>query len=63
VDFFLLPAVKSELAGLSVTQESLQKSWEGVVWTIPQDDFAATFRQWMELSEKCVQIAGDYVEK
>jgi histone-lysine N-methyltransferase SETMAR len=62
-DFFLFPMVKSELAGLSINQESFQKSWEGVVWTIPKDDFAAFFRRWMERSEKCVRIGGNYVKK
>jgi hypothetical protein len=48
-DFFLFPRVKSELAGLSMKQESFQKSWEGVVRTTPKDDFAAAFRHgWSE---------------
>jgi hypothetical protein len=63
VDIFLFPRVKSELAGLSMTQESFQKSWEGVVRTIAQDDFTAAFRQWMEQSKKCVRIGSNYVEK
>jgi histone-lysine N-methyltransferase SETMAR len=42
-DFFLFPRVKSELAGLSLKQETFQKSWEGVVRTIPKEDFAAAF--------------------
>jgi hypothetical protein len=55
--------VKSELAGLSTTQESFQKSWEGVARTIPKDDFATAFRRWMERSEKCIRIGSNYVEK
>jgi hypothetical protein len=35
--FFLFPRVKNELAGLSMTQESFQKGWEGVVRTIPKN--------------------------
>jgi hypothetical protein len=35
IDFFLFPRLKSELADLSMTKESFQKSWEGVVRTIP----------------------------
>ncbi len=62
-DFFLFPRVKSELAGLSLKQETFQKSWEGVVRTIQKEDFAAAFRRWMERCEKCVWIGGDYVEK
>jgi histone-lysine N-methyltransferase SETMAR len=62
-DFFLFPRVKSELAGQTLTQESFKNSWEEVVWTIPKDDFAAAFRRWMELCEKCIQIGSNYVEK
>jgi hypothetical protein len=63
VDFFLFPRVKSELACLSMAQESFQKSWEGVARTIPQDDFTAAFRQWTEQSKKCVRIGSNHVEK
>jgi hypothetical protein len=63
MDFFLFPRLKSELAGLSMTQESFQESWNGVIRSIPQDDFAAAFLQWMEQSKKCGWMGGDYVEK
>jgi hypothetical protein len=62
-DFFLIRRVKTELAGLSLKMETFQKSWEGIVRTIPKEDFAAAFRRWMECCEKCVRIGGDYVEK
>jgi histone-lysine N-methyltransferase SETMAR len=62
-DFFLFPRVKAELAGLSLKEETFQKSWEGVVRTIPKEDFTAAFRRWMERCKKCAQIGGDYVEK
>jgi histone-lysine N-methyltransferase SETMAR len=42
-DFFLFPRVKSELAGLSMNQETFQKSWEGVVWTIPKETLPPPF--------------------
>ncbi len=47
-NFFLFPRMKSEMAGLSLTQESFQKSWEVVVWTIAQDHFGTAFQCWME---------------
>ncbi len=47
-NFFLFPRMKSEMAGLSLTQESFQKSWEVVFWTIAQDNFATAFQRWME---------------
>jgi hypothetical protein len=61
-DFFLLLKVKSELAGLSLTQTSFQKSWDGVIWNITQVKFTATFRQWMQHSKKCIQMEGNYVK-
>jgi hypothetical protein len=63
MDFLLFPKLKSELAVLSMTQESFQESWNGVIRSIPQDDFATAFRKWMEQSKKCFWMDGDYVEK
>jgi hypothetical protein len=55
--------VKSELASLSLSQDSCSTSWEGIVQTIAQDAFAAAFQQWMERSEKCMQISSNHVKK
>ncbi len=63
-DFFLFPSVKRELAGKALTQETLKKEWEGaVIRTLSVADFATAFRRWYERYEKCVNIAGGYVEK
>ncbi len=61
-DFFLFPRVKTELAGLSMNQEAFQKSWEGVVRTIPKEDFASASQWWKERCEKCVRIGRDFVK-
>ena len=58
VDDFLFTKVKQQLAGLSLTQESLKKTWGGVSRTIIVDEFAAAFRRWFERSKKCVRIGG-----
>ena len=58
VDFFLFTKPKQQLAGLSLTQESLKKTWGGVSRTIIVDEFAAAFRRWFERSKKCVRIGG-----
>ena len=50
-------------AGLSLTQESLKKTWGGVSKTITDEDVAAGFCHWFEWSKKCVRIGGDHVEK
>ncbi len=60
-DFFFFPRVKSELAVLSLPQDSFQKSRERVVQNITQ--FAAAFWWWMERCKKCLQIRGNYVKK
>jgi hypothetical protein len=39
-NFFLFPRVKSELAGLSLSQDSFETSWEGVLHSIAKDEFA-----------------------
>jgi histone-lysine N-methyltransferase SETMAR len=62
-DFFLFPSVKRELAGKTLTQETLKKAWEGAVRTLSAADFATAFRRWYERCEKCIDIAGGYVEK
>jgi histone-lysine N-methyltransferase SETMAR len=62
-DFFLFRRVKEELAGLSLDEDSLKKTWEGVIRTITADEFATAFRRWFERCEKCIRIDGGYVEK
>jgi hypothetical protein len=39
-NFFLFPRVKSELFGLSLSQDSFKTSWVGVLQTIAKDEFA-----------------------
>jgi hypothetical protein len=61
-DFFFLPRVKAELAGLTLTKESFKNTWEGVVRSIAKEVFA-TFRRWKERCENCIWVGGKYVEK
>jgi hypothetical protein len=63
VDLFLFLRVKSELAGLALSQYSFQKSWERVVRTIAHNESAAAFWWGMERYEKCVWIVEHYVKK
>jgi histone-lysine N-methyltransferase SETMAR len=62
-NFFLFPKVKRELASLTLTKETFKKEWEGAAKTLKAADFATAFRRWMECCEKCIDIAGSYVEK
>jgi hypothetical protein len=43
-DFFLFPQVKSQLADLTLSQDTLKTSWEGVMQTITEDEFAIVFQ-------------------
>jgi hypothetical protein len=55
--------VKSELAGLSLSQYSFKMSWVGVMQTIAEDEFATAFWQFYESCYKCIQISVDFIEK
>jgi histone-lysine N-methyltransferase SETMAR len=43
-DYFLFPRVKRELVGLTLTQNSFKKAWEGAVRSLTVADFAEAFR-------------------
>jgi hypothetical protein len=60
-DVFLCRRKKSELAGLSLSQDSFPKSWEGVIRTIAPDEFTDTFRHWIERCENYIGTCCDYV--
>ena len=62
-DFFLFKRVKEELAGLTLSQDTIKKVWEGVIRSIAVEEFAAAFSKWLDRSEKCIRIGGDYIEK
>ncbi len=63
VDFFLFPRVKSELAGLLLSQDGFRTSWVGVMRTITKDEFATAFWQWYEFCFKCMQTAMTSLRK
>jgi hypothetical protein len=50
--------VKEELAGLSLDEDSLKKTWLGVIQTITANQFATDFRQWFERCKKYIRIEG-----
>jgi hypothetical protein len=62
-NFFLFLRLKRELIGLTFTQETLIKEWEGAVQTKAAEDFTEAFCQWYQCNEKCVTVGGGYVEK
>jgi hypothetical protein len=61
-DLYLFSRVKTKLASMMLTHDSFKRNWGG--WQDHRkEDFAATFRWWMEHCEKCVQVGGNYVKK
>ncbi len=63
MNFFLFPRVKSELAGLSLSQNSFKTSWVGVLQTIAKDEFDKHIWQMHECCYKCIQISDDFLDK
>jgi histone-lysine N-methyltransferase SETMAR len=64
-DYFLFPRVKREMAGLTLTQDSFKKEWEGAVRSITAVDFAETFRHGFGDTKSAFRfsIGGGYIEK
>jgi hypothetical protein len=62
-DYFLFPRVKRELAGLTLTQDTFKKEWEGAVRSTTVADFAEAFQRWFQCHKKRVAISGGYIEK
>ncbi len=62
-NFFLLSRVKRELTGLTLTQETFKKKWEGAFRNLLVANFAMALRRWYECSEKWVNSAKSYIVK
>jgi histone-lysine N-methyltransferase SETMAR len=63
VDIFHFRRVKEQLVGLTLVQNKITKTWEGVTRAIAPEEFVTTFRRWYERCQKCVEISSDYVKK
>jgi hypothetical protein len=53
-DLFLRQRMKSELAGVYLSQESSETSWDGVVRNIAKKESAAAIRQYIDRSKNSV---------
>lgn len=62
-DFFLFPKVKNALAGVHLDDDKLKKAWDGVTATIAAADWMAAFNAWVRRCNKCIDVAGNFVEK
>jgi histone-lysine N-methyltransferase SETMAR len=45
------------------SQDTIKKTWEGVIRSIAVEEFAAAFRGWYKRCRKCIDIGGKFVEK
>jgi hypothetical protein len=61
--FFLFRRDKSELDGLSLSQDVFRTSCSGVIGTIAKNEFDNAFRQWMDRCQKYVRISCDKAKK
>ena len=62
-DYFLFPRVKADLAGDYMDVESFKNKWDGVTGKLKEDVYAKAYQKWVERHQKCLRLAGDYVEK
>ena len=62
-DYFLFPRVKAELAGDFMDVESFKSKWDGVTGKLKEDVYAKAYQKWVDRHQKCLRLAGDYVEK
>ncbi len=62
-DYFLFPRVKRELAGLTLTQNSFKKAWEGAVRSLTAADFAEAFRDGFSDTKSAFRSAADTLRK
>ena len=63
-DFRLFPEMKAKLRGIHFnTVEELQTAAKGIVKSFDTEWYKQTFDKWVARHEKCVRVAGDYVEK
>lgn len=64
MDFRVFPELKASLRGLRFdSAEELVKQSQLIVSSLSEDWYVETFRKWVSRHKKCVDIAGDYVEK
>jgi hypothetical protein len=57
--FPVIPKGKVDLADLLLSQASYKTSLEGVIRTIPKDEFADVIWQWMDRCKQSVSINSD----
>jgi len=62
-DYIYFREMKKELAGRHIAAGDFKKTSEGVSVKHRLEEFAVTFRRWLDQCEKCVEIGSSYIEK
>ena len=63
-DFWLFTKFKSSIAGCRfATAQQVKTASEGVTDPLPTSAFAEAFDKWVARWQRCIERAGDYVEK
>lgn len=64
MDFRVFPELKSSLRGIRFdSAEDLTKQTQRIVSSLTPEWYTETYSKWVDRHKKCVDIAGDYVEK
>jgi histone-lysine N-methyltransferase SETMAR len=64
MDFRVFPELKASLRGIRFDSATeLTKHSQMIVSSFSEDWYKETFSKWVDRHKKCVEIAGDYVEK
>ena len=64
MDFWVFPELKASLLEIRFdSAEELTKQTQIIVSSLTEDWYMETYTKWMSRHKKCVDIAGDYVEK
>ena len=62
-DFYLFPKVKAMLAGEHLDDDEVKVAWEGVTGPIGVHEWLSAFETWIRRCDRCIEKAGNFVEK
>ena len=64
MDFRVFPELKAQLRGIRFdSADDLTKQAQAVVSSFSEEWYVETYTKWISRHRKCVDLAGDYVEK
>ena len=64
MDFRVFPELKAQLRGIRFdSADDLTEQAQAVVLSFSEERYVETYTKWISRHRKCVDLAGDYVEK